>query len=164
MILVTVGTQLPFDRLVLAVDAWAAKHPKLEFFAQVGPGATPPRHMPHADFVSPAKAESLIRDSELVVAHAGMGSVLTALGARRPILVMPRKAALGEHRNDHQLATARWLGGRPGVSVAWDETEVPIMLDARATLVAGAPIPPYADDAFIARLRAVVLDALGRRG
>ena len=42
-----------------------------------------------------------------IVAHAGMGTILTALEIGKPLLVMPRRAALGEHRNDHQLATAR---------------------------------------------------------
>jgi len=36
--------------------------------------------------------------------------------------VMPRRLQLNEIRNDHQLATARWLRQMPGVTVA-DDTE-----------------------------------------
>ena len=57
-----------------------------------------------------------------IVAHAGMGTILTALETGKRLLVMPRRAALGEHRNDHQLATvsrspswaaSRWQSTRP---------------------------------------------------
>ena len=37
---------------------------------------------------------------------------------------MPRRADLGEHRNDHQLATVEKLSGRPGILVAADENEL----------------------------------------
>jgi UDP-N-acetylglucosamine transferase subunit ALG13 len=162
VIFVTVGTQLPFDRLVCAVDAWAAARPEVGLFAQVGPGAAPPAHLPHTAFVSPARADELMRCAELIVAHAGMGSLLTAMGYGKPILIMPRRAALGEHRNDHQLATARWMAQRPGVSVAWDESQVAARLDERGALVSGASIPRFAHDTFVQRLRAEVLEGLGR--
>jgi UDP-N-acetylglucosamine transferase subunit ALG13 len=160
MIFVTVGTQLTFDRLVSAVDSWAAKHLELDFFAQVGPTNSPPKNMPFADFISPARADALMRRADLIVAHAGMGSVLTALGYGKPILIMPRRAGLGEHRNDHQLATARWLEGRPGISVAWNESELGVRLAARGAILGGAPIPRHADDALVQRLRNAVLNGL----
>lgn len=163
MIFVTVGTQLSFDRLVAAVDAWAGLNPSVEVFGQVGPTAFRPKHFPFAQFVSPVRAEELMRGAELIVAHAGMGSLLTALGYGRPIVIMPRKASLGEHRNDHQLATARWLAGRPGVSVAWEESEVAARLDGRAKILSAAPIPRYAGEEFVQRLRGVVLEGLARR-
>lgn len=87
---------------------------------------------------------------------------MTAMGYGKPILIMPRRASLGEHRNDHQLATTRWMAERPGVSVAWDESQVARWLDARDTIVSGALIPRFADDAFQQRLRAEVLRGLGR--
>ena len=43
----------------------------------------------------------------------------------KPIILVPRRAALGEHRNDHQLATVRQLAERPGILIAHDETELP---------------------------------------
>ena len=49
MIFVTVGTQLPFDRLVRAVDAWAAEHPQVDVFGQIGPASFRPKHFAHAD-------------------------------------------------------------------------------------------------------------------
>jgi hypothetical protein len=36
MIFATVGTQLPFDRLVRGLDQWASRNPQEEIFAQIG--------------------------------------------------------------------------------------------------------------------------------
>lgn len=152
MIFVTVGTQLAFDRLIRAVDGWAGRHAGHEFFAQIGPGDYKPAHMAHADFVAPARVDEFMQRADLIVSHAGMGSILTALRYQTPILVMPRQAALGEHRNEHQRATARWLGSKPGVFVAWDETELVQRLDARAELTRGVPIPPFAEGPLVERL------------
>lgn len=154
MIFVTVGTQLAFDRMVHAIDGWAAMHPDVQFFAQIGPSAHPPRHVQHADFVPPQRADELMRTAELVVAHAGMGSILTALRYRKPIVVVPRKAALREHRNDHQMATARWLEGRQGVTVAWDEQALLRVLERRGELEVGPGIDDAAAGPLVQRLHA----------
>ena len=53
VIFVSVGTQLAFDRLIIAVDAWAARRLDREVFAQIGPSRLRPRHIQHAEFVSP---------------------------------------------------------------------------------------------------------------
>ena len=41
-IFVTVGTQLPFDRLIAAIDSWAGKNAQADIFAQVGDGGMHP--------------------------------------------------------------------------------------------------------------------------
>ncbi len=163
MIFITVGTQLAFDRMVSAVDRWASGRPGVQAFAQVGPARDLPQHIPHADFLPPSRAQALMRQADLIVAHAGMGSVLTALELRKPIVIMPRQAALGEHRNDHQLATARWLEGRPGVHVAWDEPGLLALLDRHADLPGGDALPPVASGPLVDRLRALVQDSLKAR-
>lgn len=152
MIFVTVGTQLAFDRMLSAVDAWAGANPSVRVFAQTGPSALALRHVEAKAFVSPSVADELVRGSSLVVAHAGMGSILTALRHARPILIMPRHAGLGEHRNDHQLATARWLAGRPGVTVAWDEHELVARLNDRAALSGSSGLSPVASGPLVDRL------------
>lgn len=152
MIFVTVGTQLSFNRLIKAVDSWAAANPSIEVFAQIGPDAEAPQSMQYADFLTPTKVSSIMQRAELIVAHAGMGSILSALKYQRPILILPRQAGLGEHRNDHQLATARWLANRAGVTVAWDETELQSKLDARSALAAGSQLPEFASGPLVDRL------------
>ncbi len=130
MILVTVGTQLPFDRLVSAVDKWAGTRCGLDVFAQTGTTDDEPKNVRWARQVPPGDFRKLFEQANAIVAHAGIGTILTALELGKPILIMPRKASLGEQRNDHQLATARRFEGMGYVNVAWNEEEVAGRLDA----------------------------------
>lgn len=130
MIFVTVGGQLPFDRLVHTVDRWAMDRGREDVFAQIGDSANPPQHIRWERFLSPTEFQAKAREAEVIFAHAGMGSILTALEYGKPIVVMPRRAHLGEHRNDHQWATVNRLGADVGISVAADETELVAFLDA----------------------------------
>jgi UDP-N-acetylglucosamine transferase subunit ALG13 len=153
VIFVTVGTQLPFDRMVAAVDAWAAVAPGRRVFAQVGPTDLRPRHIDYKAFVSPAECHERMVGAEAIVAHAGMGTILRALELGKPLLVVPRRAALGEHRNDHQLATARRFAESGKVAIAFDDGEIPVRLDELGRLAAGKRIGPYAPESLIAALR-----------
>jgi len=157
VIFVTVGTQLSFDRLITAVDKWSVNNPSDKVFAQVGPTDYAPKHIEFADFVAPDVADGLFKQASLIVSHAGMGSILTALKYKKPILIMPRRASLGEHRNDHQLATAKWLGSTPGITVAKDESEIEILLNNRNTLNGGGGISDFASPDLVKRLQEYIL-------
>ncbi|PKP64657.1 MAG: glucuronosyltransferase [Alphaproteobacteria bacterium HGW-Alphaproteobacteria-7] len=124
MILVTVGMQLGFDRLIAAMDTLAPTL-GLPVIAQTGKGRYTPQHMDAQAKIAPAEFERLVQQSRLIVSHAGIGTVLTAARFAKPIILVPRRAALGEHRNDHQLATVNQLSGRPGILVAMDEAALP---------------------------------------
>jgi UDP-N-acetylglucosamine transferase subunit ALG13 len=157
LILVTVGGQLPFDRLIRAVDAWA-EGSGAELFAQIGAGEYEPRHMRWERFLSPARFRETALEAEAIVAHAGVGTILTALELRRPLLVLPRRAGLREHRNDHQLATARHFAARGHVLCAFDEAELRELLPRLCAQAPGAPPAPPAPE-LLARLRAFAFPA-----
>ncbi|MCR9180351.1 glycosyltransferase [Erythrobacter sanguineus] len=123
MIIVTVGMQLGFDRLIKAMDALAPGL-GMPIIAQTGKGTYRPRNMDARDKIAPAEFEALVEQSRLIVSHAGIGTVLTAARCARPIILMPRRAGLGEHRNDHQMATVGKLAERPGILVADNESEL----------------------------------------
>ncbi len=161
MILVTVGTQGPFDRLVRTVDGWAGQHTDWECFAQIGPGDYAPEHMPYARTLDPNRFEELLQRARIVIAHAGMGTILKALELGKPVLVMPRRASLGEQRNEHQLATAEKLGGRGLVQVAMDETELQARLERIEDWVASERIAPTASPQLLHALRAFFEQHLG---
>jgi UDP-N-acetylglucosamine transferase subunit ALG13 len=122
-IFVTVGTQLPFDRLIAAVDRWAASH-SADVIAQTGASSYRPRSIAWKDFIGVAEANQQIRTADLVVSHAGMGTILTRLETGLPMIILPRRAELGEHRNDHQLATAQRLSHLAGLTVVNDEDDL----------------------------------------
>lgn len=129
MIFVTVGTQLQFDRLVRTVDEWAGKHGRTDVFAQIGPSNYHYEHIGTERFIDPTEFRKRVESASLVIAHAGMGSIITALELGKRIIVMPRRAALGEQRNDHQLATARKFSEQGRIEVAFDERELLDKLD-----------------------------------
>ncbi|MCG8015857.1 MAG: glucuronosyltransferase [Candidatus Thiodiazotropha sp. 'RUGA'] len=132
MILVTVGTQLAFDRMVGAVDRWVNKK-DIQVIAQVGPTEVCFSNIKYKSFLEQDELDHILKTSDLVVAHAGMGSILSSLSLGKPIIIMPRKASLGEHRNEHQMATARRFQNRPGVYVAWDEQQLVVLLNRWST-------------------------------
>jgi UDP-N-acetylglucosamine transferase subunit ALG13 len=152
VIFVTVGTQLAFDRLIEHMDEWA-KQSGEEVIAQIGPSKLKLSHIRAQPFMSPLEIEELFGRARVIVAHAGMGSIISALQHQRPIIIVPRKASLGEHRNDHQLATARWMSTRPGVSVAWEPSEITQLIADSAVSASSSAISPYADPKLVARLR-----------
>ncbi|WP_407180111.1 glycosyltransferase [Bradyrhizobium sp. STM 3562] len=129
MIFVTVGTQVQFDRLIRTVDEWAGARGKTNVFAQIGPSDYRAGHIHVERFIDPAQFRKCVEQAKLVVAHAGMGSIITALELGKRIIVMPRLARLGEHRNDHQVATAKRFAEQGRIEVAFDQTELVEKLD-----------------------------------
>lgn len=127
MILATVGTQLPFPRLVQALDRLA---PQLAepVIAQTGKCSFQPENIVQYENVAPIQFDELFKAARTVVAHAGIGTVLAAKKYHKPIILFPRRAAFGEHRNDHQLSTAEQLRHRSGIHVAWTEHELEELL------------------------------------
>ena len=51
MIFVTVGTDLPFDRMLRVIDAWAGDSGRDDVFAQIGEGAWEPENIRFANFL-----------------------------------------------------------------------------------------------------------------
>jgi UDP-N-acetylglucosamine transferase subunit ALG13 len=159
MILVTTGTMLPFDRMIRAMDAWAAAHPSEEVFAQTGNGSYEPSHMRWARLLGVDEFAQVIEKCSLVVAHAGTGSFFLAAEKMRPIVMFPRRAMFREHTTDHQVHTARWLRQKPGVYVAMTEDDLGDAI-AQAMLQPEAiksDIRPYAPQPFLSQIRNALL-------
>ena len=157
MIFVTVGAQMPFDRLVAAVDRWAAREGRRDIFAQIGTGSYRPTSFKYVENMNPQEFRRKVCEADLVVAHAGMGSILTALEIGRPILVMPRRGDLMETRNDHQVATALKLSESGRIAVAMDESELGDRLRQMGEIRAAEQISPHASSALLQTLRRFIV-------
>jgi UDP-N-acetylglucosamine transferase subunit ALG13 len=124
MIFVTVGTMhLDFARLINKMDAIAA-HTGERVVIQTGLSPTQPMSCEHFSFRARAEIQSLIAESRLVVSHAGIGSVIDTLNAKRPLVVVPRLRRFGEHNNDHQLDLARAVDRRGWGRMVLDAQEL----------------------------------------
>ena len=156
MIFVTVGTQLPFDRLVRTIDEWAGRSGRPDVFAQVGPSTYRPQHIRSSPFISADEFQRRTRQAQVIIAHAGMGSIISALELGKPILVMPRRSNLGEHRNNHQVATVKHFIEQGRINVAMDEVELAEQLDRLDELVTSGRISHVASPRLLRALREFV--------
>jgi UDP-N-acetylglucosamine transferase subunit ALG13 len=153
MILVSVGSQAPFDRLIRAVDAWATSRKRSDLFAQIAKGTYRPQHIRFTEFVDPSEFKQLVSESQILVAHAGMGSILTAMELGKPLVVMPRRACFRETRNDHQVAAAKHFSALGRIIVADDEEVLPEKLDYALTTAEAERISLVASPHLIATIK-----------
>lgn len=61
------------------------------------------------DFIAMDEFTEYVAKADVLILHAGAGSLLHAMKAQKYPIVVPRKAAFHEHVNDHQVAFARML-------------------------------------------------------
>lgn len=156
----TVGTQFPFDRLLRAVDDWAALNRSVPVRAQTGSTTTRFAHMTCTATLDQAQFAAAFAGARVIVAHAGMGTILSATELGKPILLMPRRAMHGEHRNDHQLDTAAEMAALPNVTVVQDAGDVGAALTRLLAQPPGAtPGLTQASGPLIANLRAFIFTA-----
>jgi UDP-N-acetylglucosamine transferase subunit ALG13 len=144
---------MAFSRLVMAVDNWASTAYDEPIFAQTGVSSYVPKHMQSAPFITPQEFRRYAQQAKVIISHAGMGAILTALEFGKPIIVMPRRHDLGEHRSDHQIATAKYFGDQGRVTVAWDCQELQKLLARQWAKGGFEPISPVASPVLIATIR-----------
>lgn len=159
MIFLTVGTILPFDRLTRAMDDWCDAEGRQDVFGQVGdlgPDTYRPRSFPWRERLSPVEFRARIEEARVIVAHAGIGSILDALTRSKPIVIMARRHALREHVNDHQLQTVRRFADRPGVQVVEDPGDLGAAMTAALSGGPTRALGPDAEDCLIQAVRAAI--------
>lgn len=128
MILVTCGTnEQPFDRLVRAAHTLAGPEPLV-----VQHGSSRVDHGPGEwiDFLSFEELATKMREARVVVSHAGVGSIILARRCGKRPVIVPRRVALGEAVDDHQLPLARRLHASGIVTLVEDERELATVVPA----------------------------------
>ena len=130
--------------------------------AQTGRSGVAPRHLRTVDFLSPEQMRSLAGKARAIVSHAGIGSVLMAQNAGKPLVLFPRDSALGEHRTDHQFATCRELAKLPGLYVAKDEAELKELLLSDTLEPAKASVDSVRLQQLVSGLRAYFAECAAR--
>lgn len=159
---VTVGTVLPFDRLVNGVAALKPENGRpSRVVAQVGEGGVKPAGMEARENLEFEEMTDLLERAKVVFCHAGNGSLMSALQAGCRIVAMPRRADLGEHWDDHQQEILRAFAARGLIEVAEDASDLQPALE-RA--LAKPPLRARNDhSALIKRLRSITQEWFGAR-
>ena len=111
MIFVIVGSQkFPFDRLIREVDRLKETGAIAdEVVAQIGTSGYEPKYLKWQRFMDKSDFDAAIAACDLLITHAGEGSIMTGLLKGKKVIVVPRYAKYGEHVSDHQLEIARAL-------------------------------------------------------
>lgn len=126
MIFLTVGTVMPFDRLVKSIDNLVCEGViQEEVFGQIGRSAYRPRNFQHAEILSSEVFENYLGKADKIVGHAGIGTIVMSLKHRKPLLIMPRMKEYSEHVNDHQVGTAAKFEAGGHVLVAYTQDQLP---------------------------------------
>jgi UDP-N-acetylglucosamine--N-acetylmuramyl-(pentapeptide) pyrophosphoryl-undecaprenol N-acetylglucosamine transferase len=157
---VTVGTVLPFDRLVNGVAALTAESCRpSHMVAQVGAGGVRPAGMESSENIAFDEMTGLLERAKVVFCHAGNGSLMSALQAGCRIVAMPRRADLGEHWDDHQQEILRAFAARGVIEVAEDADGLQAALER--ALAKPAPRARNDHSALIGRLRSITRQWFG---
>jgi len=154
MIFVTVGMHHQgFDRLIRAMDAFAATTHE-PVIMQVGASDYVPEHALWFRYDTQEQIEAHCAAARVIVGHAGAGTVLSALHAGRPIVVVPRRSAYREHVDDHQCELAQALASEHKAILVTEPTS----LSLRSAIDQALSLPPV--QAGGARLAAAIQEIL----
>jgi len=120
MILVITGTSPHgFERLIKEIDRIAGEMDE-EIVVQIGYSSYRPKNIRYYfKFTSDEEIKRLYNNARIIVCHAGVGSIITALKNNKPIIVVPRRKKYNEHFDDHQIELAKELE-REGISVVYE--------------------------------------------
>lgn len=134
MIFITTGTQFSFERLLRIMDKWASTHPEEKLIAQTGKTNYFAEHIKVYEYLTPAQYIEIVKKASILVGHAGSGTMITACQHNIPVILMPRRFDLQEHRSEHQLGMAEEFSKREGVYIAYTESELFDLLKQYKTL------------------------------
>lgn len=124
MIFVTVGNHYQgFERLVRKMDEIAGRIDE-KVIMQIGTTEYKPVNAEYFDFDEYGKIQELNSSSRIVVSHAGVGSILTALEQKKPIIIVPRLKNFSEAMDDHQLEIAEAMSENHNVKAVYDVKEL----------------------------------------
>jgi len=107
---VSVGNaKQPFPRLLVAVASLVDVLPQ-PVIVQHGNSPFSATGYVLRPFMDMVEFEECIERAELIISHAGAGSIIHAVRAGKIPVVMPRLVRYDEHVDDHQLELARAFG------------------------------------------------------
>lgn len=126
MIFLAVGTQkFQFNRLLKAVDDCVSNGIITDdIFAQIGESDYVPQNYAFERFLSKDVFDEKIKQCDLVITHGGVATIMQALQAEKPVIVVPRMARYGEHVDDHQVEITKTFAKAEYVVPCYDSNEL----------------------------------------
>ena len=126
MIFVILGTQkFQLNRLLIEMDEIIEKGlVKEEVFAQIGNSTYQPKNFKYEKFVDKSTFDDYISKADTIIAHSGVGSIISSLKKEKKVIVYPRLAKYNEHVDDHQLDIASAFEKKRYVLCCYEDNEL----------------------------------------
>lgn len=141
---VTLGTMEDYAFRRMIDRTLAALPPGVDVLWQVGCTDVSDLPIPARAHLPRDVMKAAIESADVVIAHAGCGSAITALEAGKKPLLVPRLRAHSENVDDHQVELAHELSAR-GLAVVRDPDELTfegVRLAASSSIVKAAQLQP----------------------
>lgn len=105
MIFITLGSQkFQFNRLLNKIDMLIEQETiKDKVFAQRGYSDYKPLNYAYEDFLNRDDFQIKLKESDIVITHAGTGAIIGAVKAGKKVIAVPRLKKYDEHVDDHQV-------------------------------------------------------------
>ena len=132
LVFATVGTDHhQFDRMVDWVDGWLEANPAggVGALVQIGTSSAP-RLARSVAYLGYDAMEDTMRRASAIVTHGGPGSIMLASWLGKKPIVIPRRAALGEHVDNHQVVFTERLAEAGTILLADSEARLHELLSA----------------------------------
>ena len=81
------------------------------------------------DMIADEEFKKLIDEADLIIAHAGTGTVISSIKKRKKVIVFPRMAKYDEHYDDHQLELAALFARQGYVLQATSKEELKYQIE-----------------------------------
>ena len=135
MIFLVLGTQkFQLNRLLMQVDEYvSAGEIQTEICAQIGCSDYEPQNFKFFRFMETQAFETYMDEAELIITHGGVGTILSAIAKKKPVIVFPRLAKYKEHVDDHQVEMARTFEKKGYVLYCREEDSLPELIRQSAS-------------------------------
>lgn len=128
MIFVIVGGVVEFDfsRILKTLDEIVGENiiDSNDIVAQIGHSKYVPTNYRNFRFVDGDEFQKYIDDSDLIITHGGVGTLISAMKKHKKIISFPRLAKYNEHLDDHQLEFTTILKNDGYIKMATDKMEL----------------------------------------
>jgi UDP-N-acetylglucosamine--N-acetylmuramyl-(pentapeptide) pyrophosphoryl-undecaprenol N-acetylglucosamine transferase len=124
-VVVTLGTQTGFGFRRLVERLLEIIPESADVLWQTGATEVSDLGIAAKPYLHPVEMRTAMREADVVIAHAGIGSALSALEAGRLPVLVPRRKAFGEHVDDHQATLGRAISGL-GLAVVREVADIEV--------------------------------------
>jgi UDP-N-acetylglucosamine transferase subunit ALG13 len=88
--------------------------------AQIGVSSYIPKNLDYFREASIDEINKYLKEARIVISHAGVGSIITALKYGKPLILVPRIKKFREHNSDHQIEIANAIETEKKAYVVYD--------------------------------------------